>query len=309
VADAGSMTTAARRLGVTQSAVSQQVKLLEAEFGPLFDRQSRPLALTAAGSALFQRAGRLVLDARETWTQVRRATATLVPHLRLALLSTLARPLVPALTQAVREGALSVQTMSLMRGVSRSHMQDLVNREIDVAVTSDALHQHEGIERHELLREQFILILPPDAGALGADLRELAAALPFLRYTSRVQSGQIVERHFRRLRLEITPQFAFESPEDLVASVAAGQGWSVVVPSQLAYSLVPGATLLTRPLPAVGIDRSITLITRKGEFSHIAAQLCALTRRVLREELLPRVEALTPGLPGVSLLVEADPVD
>jgi DNA-binding transcriptional LysR family regulator len=307
VADAGSMTIASRRLGVTQSAISQQIKLLEADLGaPLFDRESRPLALTPAGIALYQHAGRLVLDASEMWTYVRLATATLLPHLRLAVLSTLARPLVPALVAAVDAGRLPVQTVSVMRGVSRSHTQDLVNREIDVAITSDALYQHESIERHELVREQYVVILPAGLATADTDLRVIANNLPFIRYTSRLQSGQLLERHFRRLKLDITPKFAFESPEDLVSSVAAGYGWSVVAPSQLAYTLSSRDAIEARPFPKIGLNRSITLLTRRGEFSNIALQLSALCRNVLSDALLPRVADLLPDMPGVCVLVDED---
>jgi len=307
VADAGSMTTASRRLGVTQSAISQQIKLLEAEFGSaLFDRQSRPLVLTAAGIALYQRGGRLVLDARETWAEVRQASDMLLPNLRLAMFSTLAASLVPALIAATDAGTLAVQTLSIMRGVSRSHIQDLINREIDIAVTSDALYQQESIERHELVREQYIVLLPPGTSAGSTDLRVIASKLPFIRYTSRIQSGQLVERHFRRLQLDITSKFAFESPQDLIAAVAAGYGWSVVAPSQLVYSLGPNRQVETLPFPAPGLSRNITLITRKGEFSNVATQLSGLFRRVLRDELVPRVTALLPGLPDVFVLLDDD---
>jgi DNA-binding transcriptional LysR family regulator len=52
-ADSGSMTTAARNLKVTQSAISQQLKLLEAEMGvTLMDRNTRPLCLTTTEQAL-----------------------------------------------------------------------------------------------------------------------------------------------------------------------------------------------------------------------------------------------------------------
>lgn len=52
VADLGNFTRAAERLRVTQAAVSQHVKYLEAEFGPLLIRRSRTVELTPAGLAL-----------------------------------------------------------------------------------------------------------------------------------------------------------------------------------------------------------------------------------------------------------------
>ncbi|MBV7393229.1 LysR substrate-binding domain-containing protein [Mameliella sediminis] len=51
VAESGSFTTAAERLGVTQSAVSKQIAALEAELGqPLFLRHHRRVEITAFGS-------------------------------------------------------------------------------------------------------------------------------------------------------------------------------------------------------------------------------------------------------------------
>ncbi len=61
VADVGSFTAAAQRLGITQSAVSLQLQKLEREFGArLIDRGRQPVVLTAAGEALV-REGREIL--------------------------------------------------------------------------------------------------------------------------------------------------------------------------------------------------------------------------------------------------------
>jgi DNA-binding transcriptional LysR family regulator len=66
VCDVGTMAVAARRLGVTQPAVSQAVANLERRTGvSLFDRSARPIVLTTVGSALRQRAGALVSEARQ----------------------------------------------------------------------------------------------------------------------------------------------------------------------------------------------------------------------------------------------------
>lgn len=308
VTDTGSMTVASRRLGITQSAISQQIKLLEADIGTqLFDRQSRPLRLTTAGITLHQRATRLVLDAKETWTCTRQASEVLIAHLRLALLSTIATPLVPAIMAASNSKEVAVQTISIMRGISRNHTQDLLNREIDVAITSDALYEHEAIERHELVQESFILLLPKGANVRGSDLRTIAARLPFLRYTSRTQSGQLIERHFRRLRLDISPNFLFEAPDDLIAGVAAGYGWSVITPTQLAYSLTDLSTVEVARFPSPGLSRTITLIARRGEFPNVAAQLAMICRRVLRDKVQPRVSAFLHDMPDAYCLAEEMP--
>ncbi|HEY6079626.1 MAG TPA: LysR family transcriptional regulator, partial [Polyangiaceae bacterium] len=58
VADSGSLTAAARRLHLTLSAVSHQLRELESLFGAsLFDRKARPIKPTAAGRRLLECAG------------------------------------------------------------------------------------------------------------------------------------------------------------------------------------------------------------------------------------------------------------
>ena len=62
VADQGSVTAAARRLGVTQPALTYQLRRLEAELGgPLFERSRRGMTPTPAGPRLL-RAARAVLE-------------------------------------------------------------------------------------------------------------------------------------------------------------------------------------------------------------------------------------------------------
>lgn len=64
VADAGGFSAAARKLGLRQSTVSQQVKQLETALGRrLFDRDTHRVALTAEGEAVLEHARR-VLDAQ-----------------------------------------------------------------------------------------------------------------------------------------------------------------------------------------------------------------------------------------------------
>jgi len=73
IADAGSMTKAAERLFLTQSALSHQLRDIEARFDtPFFVRLGRRLVLTAAGRRLLDTARRVVGDLQRTEEDIRR---------------------------------------------------------------------------------------------------------------------------------------------------------------------------------------------------------------------------------------------
>jgi len=110
VAELASMTAAAKRLGLSQSAVSQAIRQLEESTGAvLIDRERRPLALTAAGAGLRQRGAALVAEAETLYKSVREQAGAEAQMLI---------PLAPAVpwvamgfliaTQVIGDGALTV---------------------------------------------------------------------------------------------------------------------------------------------------------------------------------------------------------
>src|SRR6476469_4723318 len=73
IADAGSMTRAAERLYVTQSALSHQLRDIEGRFGtPFFTRLGRRLILTAAGRRVLDAARRVIGEVERAEEDVRR---------------------------------------------------------------------------------------------------------------------------------------------------------------------------------------------------------------------------------------------
>ena len=72
VIDAGGMTAAAKRLGTSQSAVSQTIANLEGALGvQLIDRSVRPPKLTVPGGVLYDRSKALLDAAQEAVEQAR----------------------------------------------------------------------------------------------------------------------------------------------------------------------------------------------------------------------------------------------
>lgn len=73
--DAGSFASAARRLGVTASAVSRRVARLERELGvPLLARTTRSLSLTNDGRAFYERCVRILEELHEARDAIARAS-------------------------------------------------------------------------------------------------------------------------------------------------------------------------------------------------------------------------------------------
>jgi len=212
------------------------------------------------------------------------------------MFGTLARTLAPALVEAVVQKALPVKTISILRGMAVQHARDLPRREVDMVITSNALFDVDGMERHELIHERFVLIVPKGALPRQAALRDIAAKLPMIRYSARTEAGRLIEQHLRRLRLDMPHGHTFDAPEDLFAMIGMGQGWAITPPTHVAHAVQPGFPVELRALPRPGLGRSIVLIARKDELGRLPEQIAALCRRVLRKEYLPRVQGVMPAL-------------
>ncbi|MCB8879708.1 LysR family transcriptional regulator [Acidisoma cellulosilytica] len=111
-ARAGSFSAAARRAGLTPSAVMRQIDALEADLGlPLFIRSTRALALTDAGERLFAR-GQPLLDAlADTHAEVSGLDGAVSGVLRIACFPTFGkRYVIPVLERLMRDyPALTVE--------------------------------------------------------------------------------------------------------------------------------------------------------------------------------------------------------
>ncbi|WP_312893337.1 LysR family transcriptional regulator [Ancylobacter sonchi] len=291
VCDAGTMAAAARRLALTQPAVSQAIAELERRIGvALFDRSARPLALTAAGGALRQRASALLSEARQIAPLLREAEHARLPLLRAGLVDSLSRTLMAPLAGKLTEMA---EQASVLSGLTASHAGALLTRQLDLLVGADDLDEIEGLERWSLLTEPYVLLMPAalPAPARPADLAQLCERLPLVRFSARSKTGMEVERHLRRLRLDLPRRLEFDTPYGVTASVAAGAGFAVTTPLCILEAAVPLDGFACRPLPGPAFARHLTLIARRQELGRLPREIAAFCRAQLAAQL-PTVQAL-----------------
>ena len=103
VAEAGSFSAAARRLGRVQSAISQSIQAMEATLGvTLFDRSTRTPALTEAGQAIVNDARAVLEGAKAMRAHAESIAADVEPEMTLAVDSMFPTPLLIASLDALR---------------------------------------------------------------------------------------------------------------------------------------------------------------------------------------------------------------
>lgn len=158
----GSFTRAAEELGMTQAAVSWQVKALETRLDqPLFRRLPREVKLTAAGERLARAAGEAVTALRGALADI---TDTGAGVLSITALQTFATQWL-----APRLGAFQVAHPDMaVRLNTEARLVDLMRGEADVGLRSSAHGQWPGLASDYLFPSgQTVLATPAAMARLG----------------------------------------------------------------------------------------------------------------------------------------------
>lgn len=281
VCEAGAMSSAARALGLTQPAVSLAIGDLERKLGfELFDRTVRPLAVTVAGGLLRQRAGALIAEARQIGPLLRETEHGKLPLIRVGIVDSLSRVLTAPLASFLGSRADEV---SILLGLTASHASDLLTRRLDLFLGVDDLEDWAGLERWQLAKEPYILLLPEGTEAprtVGA-LKKLVQSLPLIRFSSRSQTGLEIEAHLRRLGLSVPRSFEFDTPYGVTSMVAAGSGFAITTPLCVEEAAVPDARIVSAPLPGPQVSRKLTLVARHRELGRLPRELGEMVRSIL----------------------------
>lgn len=150
----GSFTSAGAELGLTQAAVSYQIKVLEDRVGlPLFRRKARGVELTADGARLAERAGEAFETLRQAFAEARHARdETLV----ISVLPTFAQQIL-----APRLGAFQIAHPAITTRVEvESRLVDLIAGEATVAIRAGR-GQWPGIASHFLMAGVYAPMISP----------------------------------------------------------------------------------------------------------------------------------------------------
>ncbi len=306
IAAEGSIGAAARRVGASASAVSQQLGKLEAGLGArLVDRSARPLRLTPAGEILLRRARRILDEAALARAELAQRDLSTLVRFRLGMIEDFEADVTPRLLGDMAD-ALAGCRFLLETGPSHRLLAELDDGALDVAVAADTGEPAAALEVHALLAEPFVAAVPLVGDApVGRDLSALAE-LPFLHYSQRLHMGRQIAAHLARQNVALSPRFELDSYHAILAMVAGGAGWTILTPLGLQRARRFADSIAVVPLPMAPLGRKIALWARRGVLAGMPEDTAARLRPILQELIVDPARVRWPWL-GESLRVEGAP--
>ncbi len=276
VAEHRSFAAAAEAVCLTQSAVSQQMKMLEQELGlNLFDRNKRPPQLNAHGKALIQRARQLVA-LYESLQHLGRPSGALQGLLEIGAVPTTLTGIVPRALRALRETQPSLQ-VRVVSGLSADLLARVDRGDLDAAVVSEPKPVPPGMQWHPVAIEA-LMVVAPETESLD-DFRTILERRPFIRFNRNAWVGQIIQTALQDMGIEVQETMELDSLEAIWQMVRHGLGVSVVPVRGLGDE--PTRDVKTVMFGAPPRVRSLGLIERRNHLNErLTLSLLQELRRV-----------------------------
>ncbi len=265
LAETGSLTAAAERLHLTQSALSHQLKALEAQLGaPLYVRKSRPLRLTRQGERLLELAREVLPKVEAARRDLQRMASGGAGRLFIAIeCHSCFAWLMPTL-ERYRHLWPEVE-LDLAARLAFDPLPALAEGELDLVVTSDP-RPIEGLHYEPLFRYQALLAMHaghPLAEKDWVEPEDLAGET-LITYPVARERLDIFTRFLDPAGVEPATVRHTELTVMMVQLVASGRGVAALPDWALAEYLESGS-VTARPLGKAGLHGTLFAAVREDE--------------------------------------------
>jgi len=266
VVEKSSFSQAAEKLGVTQPAVSLQVRALEERLGQkLLDRSGRRVEPTEAGARLYRSAQRMLALEEQLYDEVTSEDAELRGTLEIGASTGPGAHLVPLLLCEFQAEHQEL-AVSLSIWDTQTVSDKVAMRELELGVVG-ALRRQRSLEFEPLVRDEIVLAVPPGHRAAGGTvaLGELASETLIV-----MQEGagvrQVVDEELRRAGLrmrDLEPKLELGLQESVKSAVASGFGVAFISRTAIEGELAAGTLGLAR-VEGLEPARQIYVVRAKG---------------------------------------------
>ncbi len=270
VVERRSFSQAAEQLGVTQPAVSLQVRALEKRLGAqLFDRSGRRVEPTEAGRRLYRGAQRLLtLEAQIVDELAAQAQGELSGPLAIGASTGPAAIVVPQLLCEFQQANPGIRVALEVHDTS-TVVELVAERRLELGIVG-AAPRHRGVRYEPFAYDEVVLVCPPGHRFAGreVDVHELASETLIV-----MQEGagvrRIVEDELRRLGLrlrDLDVRLELGLQESVRSAALAGYGVTFISRAAVEADLASG-TLAEGRIAGMDGRREIALARGTGRVS------------------------------------------
>lgn len=291
IADEGSITRTAGKLGVAQPALTRHVKQLEKELGTqLLTRLPRGVRLTVAGRDFLEHARAIVLEVARAREHVRGAARTPRGRVAMGTSPTLAPLLLPGCIARARRQCPSV-TLKVVEGFSPQLLDALLTGRLDLAVMTNP-PRSPALSLTPLISEPLMVFSPPGARGMrpAFSLAELSRTPMIL--TVGIRS--LVEQQLASFGIGLRVEAEVDSVEAIRRLLVAGVG-ATIMPVSTFHAELRARRVVAHPIEDANLHRILVLARQSAEAPPAAI---AEIEHVVRGEMSVLLEAGLFRLPG-----------
>lgn len=225
VLEEGGFKRATARLGITQPALSYQIKRLEEELGvQVFRRGPGGITPTEAGRVLLDHAHQVIAAVREAHQAVRELSGGVTGEIRVGAIKCVGQYFLPYVLREIRSKHPMVRPKLLYKD-SDDLLEALLANKVDIAMVVDP-PPDERLIYTPVFDEQISLVSGPGHPFFGresVDVSELKD-VTFVALAPHISAGALAKRYLDRQGISVVPALTADNIETVKRMVETGMG-------------------------------------------------------------------------------------
>lgn len=259
-----SFSKAAKLNGITQSAVSQQLRAMEKHFNVLIvDRSQKQFRLTREGAKLYESAKELLIMYDKLCSELQEMRKVISGTIHISTVYSIGLHELPPYVKVFLQEFPSVNIRVEYR---RSNLvyEDVLQNSVDIGLVAypAKMRQLETIPFHQ---DRLIVICSPLHPLAELDRISLVeiAEHKLISFDQDIPTRKATDHVFREARIDIDPVMEFDNIETVKRAVEIDAGIAIV-PSTTVVNEVKQGVLRAIPIDGVELLRPLAIIHRKA---------------------------------------------
>ncbi len=288
-----SFSKSAKLNGITQSAVSQQLRAMEKHYNILIvDRSQKQFRLTPEGKKLYAAAQRILAIAETLNGELQEMKNVVSGPINLSTIYSIGLHELPPYVKLFLKEYPAVNLRVEYRRSNHVY-EDVLQNSFDIGLVAFPV-KTKGLEILPFREDALVLICHPDnplAAKSKVSLEEIAK-WKFVSFDPDIPTRKGIDAMFREKRLTVDPVMEFDNIETVKRAVEIDAGVAIVPSATVKQEVARGA-LVAVDIDAKRRNRPLAILHRKG--------------KVMTPALCKFIETLTTQLPGSGM--ESEPAE